>query len=611
MNFSKYQKYSILALADLVSILISGVVAYFLLEFYIGLTVQMTIGLSIIYYVTYLLSSLVTKNYNLIIRYMSFKGASDLLITHMSAAILTVAAAAAIYRSFSFRFILLLTVFSVVITFITRASWRSFMDKRDQSVSGEGLLEPTILVGAGRGGYTFLKQFKNDGSYRFIGFVDDDKELLHKKMDSLSILGRIDDIPTIIEDYNVQNIIITAPTLPSDKIEKILDWGIEFDVDVRQMPSVERTLLGYQMDSTSGPKEIEISDLLGREEVELDDHDAFNQISGKDILVTGAGGSIGSEICRQVSKFAPRTIYLLGHGENSIYLINQEFAQKDLPNTQIIPIIADVQDKEHIEQIMQTYKPDIVYHAAAHKHVPLMEANPTEAVKNNVYGTLNVATAAKNAKVDVFVMVSTDKANNPPNVMGASKRIAEMLVTGMNEVSDHTKFAAVRFGNVLGSRGSVIPVFKKQIEKGGPITITDFRMRRYFMTIPEASRLVIQAGAKAQGGELFILDMGKEVLILDLAKKMIKLSGYTEKEIPIVESGIRPGEKLYEELLLTDETTGQKVDDKIFVGKIKSQPIDEIIQFVESLNLNVVDDDNLNKKLVDFVHRDAKTSENG
>ncbi|MCI6735365.1 MAG: polysaccharide biosynthesis protein [Aerococcus urinaeequi] len=611
MNFSKYQKYSIIAIADFVSILVAGFVAYLLLEIYVGLTVSMTLSLSIIYFITYILASLWTKNYNLIIRYMSFKGASDLLITHCIASILTLASAAIIYRSFSIRFVFLLTVFAIGLTFVSRASWRLTMDRRGNRPNGERVYEPTLLVGAGRGGNTFLKQFKNDGAYRFVGFVDDDKELLHKKLDNLSILGCIKDIPSIIEQYHLQNIIITAPTLPSEEIEQILDWGIEYDVDVRQMPSVEKTLLGYQMDTVSGPKEISISDLLGRDEVELDDSDALRQISGKDILVTGAGGSIGSEICRQLAKFAPKTIYLLGHGENSIYLINQEFAQKDLPNTRIIPIIADVQDKEHIEQIMQTYKPDIVYHAAAHKHVPLMEANPTEAVKNNVFGTLNVATAAKNANVDVFVMVSTDKANNPPNVMGASKRIAEMLVTGMDKVSNHTKFAAVRFGNVLGSRGSVIPVFKKQIEKGGPVTVTDFRMRRYFMTIPEASRLVIQAGSKAEGGELFILDMGKEVLILDLAKKMIKLSGFTEKEIPIVESGIRPGEKLYEELLLTDETTGQKVDDKIFVGKITSQPIEEIYEFVESLDLTAVNDDTLNKKLVDFVHRDAKTSENG
>jgi FlaA1/EpsC-like NDP-sugar epimerase len=611
MNFSKYQKYSILAVADFISIMLAGVISYYILAYYIDVTMSVTMGLAIIYYFAYLIVSFFTKNYQLIIRFMSFKGASDLFLTHMAATVLTLAAATIIYRSFSLRLVFLLVVFSIGLTFTTRATWRYIMDQRSRVPEGDGTLEPTLLVGAGRGGNTFIKQFKNDGSYRFIGFVDDDPNLLYKKLDSFSVLGSTQDIPSIIEQYHVKNIIITAPTLPAEKIEKILDWGIAHDVDVRQMPSVERTLLGYQMDMTSGPKEIEISDLLGREEVQLDDADAMRQISGKDILVTGAGGSIGSEICRQLVKFSPQTIYLLGHGENSIYLINQEFAQKQLPDTRIVPIIADVQDREHIERIMQKYKPDIVYHAAAHKHVPLMEANPTEAVKNNVYGTLNVARAAKNANVDVFVMVSTDKANNPPNVMGASKRIAEMLVTGMNKTSDHTKFAAVRFGNVLGSRGSVIPVFKKQIEKGGPVTVTDFRMRRYFMTIPEASRLVIQAGAKAKGGELFILDMGKEVLILDLAKKMIKLSGYTENEIPIVETGIRPGEKLYEELLLTDETTGEKVDDKIFVGRIKSQPVEEIIEFVKSLDLDEVGDDTLNKKLVDFVHRDAETSENG
>lgn len=611
MKFSKYKKYSILAIADLVSIMAAGLVAYSLLSYYVGLNIPMTLTMSLIYYVFFLLASGLTKNYNLIIRFMSFKGAFDLGLTHLISSILTIVFASFLFRAFSFRFILLLTVFSIGFTFLTRAFWRLAMDRRETIVEGESSLEPTILVGAGRGGNTFLKQFKNDGSYRFVGLVDDDKELLNNKIESLRVLGAIKDLPELIEKYQVKNIIITAPTLPAEKIELILDWGIEYDVDVKQMPSVERTLLGYQMDTTSGTQEIDIADLLGREEIELDDTDAFRQISGKDILVTGAGGSIGSEITRQVAKFAPHTIYLLGHGENSIYLINQEFAQMNLPNTRVIPVIADVQDKDHIETIMSTYKPDIVYHAAAHKHVPLMEANPTEAIKNNVFGTLNVATAAKNAGVDVFVMVSTDKANNPPNVMGASKRIAEMIVTGMNEDSAKTKFAAVRFGNVLGSRGSVIPVFKKQIAAGGPVTVTDFRMRRYFMTIPEASRLVIQAGAKAEGGELFILDMGKEVLILDLAKKMIKLSGYTEKEIPIVESGIRPGEKLYEELLLTDETTGQKVDDKIFVGKIATMPIEEIKEFVSSLDLSRVDDDTLNQKLVDFVHRDAKTSENG
>ena len=249
--------------------------------------------------------------------------------------------------------------------------------------------------------------------------------------------------------------------------------------------------------------------------------------------------------------------------------------------------------------VMSQHQPQIVYHAAAHKHVPLMEANPRESVKNNVYGTKNVAEAAKAAGVAKFVMVSTDKANNPPNVMGATKRIAELIVTGLNENS-HTKFSAVRFGNVLGSRGSVIPVFREQIAKGGPITITDFRMTRYFMTIPEASRLVIQSGALASGGEIFVLDMGEPVKIVDLAKNMIQLSGYTENEIKIVESGIRPGEKLYEELLLDEERNDQQVFDKIFVGNIKGAKLEEVMDFVENLS---EDDRLLAKEVVAFANR--------
>ena len=321
-------------------------------------------------------------------------------------------------------------------------------------------------------------------------------------------------------------------------------------------------------------------------------------------MVTGAGGSIGSEICRQVMRFNPRKLLLLGHGENSIYLINRELQNKYRnKETEIIPIIADVQDRPRIDMIMQIYHPDIVYHAAAHKHVPLMEYNPVEAVKNNVIGTRNVAESAKLHNVESFVMVSTDKANNPPNVMGSTKRIAEMIVTGLNE-EGHTKFSAVRFGNVLGSRGSVIPVFKEQIAKGGPVTVTDFRMTRYFMTIPEASRLVIQSGALAKGGEIFILDMGEPVKILDLAKQMIKMSGSSEDEIQIIESGIRPGEKLYEELLLDKERNDQQVFDKIFVGNIKGFSLEQVDEFVKTLDFsqpNVV-----GKKVVEFANASNK-----
>lgn len=319
--------------------------------------------------------------------------------------------------------------------------------------------------------------------------------------------------------------------------------------------------------------------------------------------MTGAGGSIGSEICRQVIRFNPRRLLLLGHGENSIYLIDRELRNNYQENiTEIVPIIADIQDRKKIFAIMEDYQPEIVYHAAAHKHVPLMEYNPREAVKNNVYGTKNVAEAAKAAKVKNFVMVSTDKANNPPNVMGATKRIAEMIVTGLNEVGC-TKFSAVRFGNVLGSRGSVIPVFREQIANGGPITITDFRMTRYFMTIPEASRLVIQSGALAKGGEIFILDMSEPVKIIDLAKNMIRLSGYSEEEIEIIETGIRPGEKLYEELLLDKERNDEAVFEKIFVGNITGYSIAEVMEFVEQLS---DDDKQLAKDVVAFANASNK-----
>jgi FlaA1/EpsC-like NDP-sugar epimerase len=327
------------------------------------------------------------------------------------------------------------------------------------------------------------------------------------------------------------------------------------------------------------------------------------QITNQVILVTGAGGSIGSEICRQVMQFSPKRLLLLGHGENSIYLIEKELRQKCRDkNTEIVPIIAEIRDENRMNQVMADFRPDIVYHAAAHKHVPLMEYNPSEALKNNIYGTKNVAEAALNNQVKSFVMVSTDKAVNPPNVMGATKRVAEMIVTGLNG-KGVTKFSAVRFGNVLGSRGSVVPLFKEQVAKGGPLTVTDFRMTRYFMTIPEASRLVIQSGALAKGGEIFILDMGEPVKIYDLAKKVIKLSGYTEEEIGIIETGIRPGEKLYEELLVDKEKSANQVHEKIFVGNVKGFSFEEVMKKVNSLPNN---EEALARELVYFANKSSE-----
>lgn len=319
--------------------------------------------------------------------------------------------------------------------------------------------------------------------------------------------------------------------------------------------------------SVSNLKNVEVEDLLGREPVVLDIHAIKEYVTGNTVMVTGAGGSIGSEICRQLMTFHPGKIVLVGHGEYSIYKIDMELKKKyGQDDTEIVPVIGDVQDRNRMFEIMDTHQPTLVYHAAAHKHVPLMEYNPHEAVKNNVIGTKNVAEAADAYGVKRFVLVSTDKAVNPTNVMGATKRIAEMVIQDMATKSD-TKFVAVRFGNVLGSRGSVIPLFKSQIEQGGPVTVTHKDMTRYFMTIPEASRLVIQAGTLAKGGEIFVLDMGEPVKIVDLARNLIKLSGYTEEEIPIEYSGIRPGEKMYEELLGEDEILPGEVYEKIYVGR--------------------------------------------
>ena len=396
--------------------------------------------------------------------------------------------------------------------------------------------------------------------------------------------------------------IVAIPSLTPSEYELILEICNRNGVEVFKMPKVEEVIQGvYQ--PKQAMRKVNISDLLGRKEIKLDETKLRNELEGKTILITGAGGSIGSEIVRQVTKFNPKRVILLGHGENSIYLIYHELL-KLKTFTEFRPVIADVQDYDRILEVFEEEKPDIVYHAAAHKHVPLMESNPVEAFKNNILGTYNVAKAVDAAKLPKMVLVSTDKAVNPPNVMGATKRVAELIITGMNEKSQ-SNYCAVRFGNVLGSRGSVIPVFEKQIAEGGPITVTDFRMTRYFMTIPEASRLVIYAGAYANGGEVFILDMGDPVKIVDLAKKMILLSGHKENEIEIVESGIRPGEKLYEELLTSTELVGNQLNEKIFIGKVAQMPIEEIDIFIQGLKESIDDSRKLKKEIIIFANQSA------
>src|SRR5690625_2584405 len=502
--------------------------------------------------------------------------------------------------SMSFRYITFAYLISVTVIPASRVIWRLWVDyqrRLENSSHNNGEPTRTLLIGAGDAGAIFVRSLRNRPDINVVGFLDDDRNKQNTVLQGYPVIGRVADLKETVEQYNVEQITIAIPSLSNDEMKRVVQEAKEINIKTNQMPYIEDVLSGKaKIDEF---KDIEITDLLGRDEVELDMKSIREQVTGKTVLVTGAGGSIGSEISRQVAKFSPRKIILLGHGEFSIYKIERELRQLPNHTFDIEPVIADLQDRDRIFEVLEKYKPEIVYHAAAHKHVPMMEKNPREAVKNNIFGTKNLAEAAKAASVEAFVMISTDKAVNPPNIMGATKRVAEMIVTGLNE-EGKTNFVAVRFGNVLNSSGSVIPVFKEQIEKGGPITVTDFRMTRYFMTIPEASRLVMQAGALADGGEIFVLDMGEPVKILDLAKQMIWLSGYNEHEIGIVESGIRPGEKLYEVLLASDENTGQQVFEKIFVGKVHNLPLEQVYAFAETL-MDLPNDD-MRKALIKFAN---------
>ncbi|OTO63242.1 polysaccharide biosynthesis protein [Enterococcus faecium] len=563
--------------------------------------ILISIGLSIGFYLFY---GSLFKVFTRINRYTNLREIIAIFSSLSASAASSILILLFINRRYSLRLVIFAYLLSLLLIIGSRLIWRIYIETKNMRYVSADSAKNTLIVGAGEGGRILYNSFlgsKTAQDIHVVGFVDDDPNKRNTYLSGKKVLGALKDIPELIEKYDIQMVTIAIPSLSRKKLRRIFELVESARVKVNTMPSIEELASGKI--SVSKLKTIDVVDLLGRDEVNLDIESIKDQITDKVILVTGAGGSIGSEICRQIIQFNPAKLLLLGHGENSIYLIDRELRthHQNCP-TEIVPIIADIQDREKINEIMEQYHPDIVYHAAAHKHVPLMEYNPKEAVKNNIFGTKNVAEAAKAAKVKNFVMVSTDKANNPPNVMGSTKRIAEMIVTGLNE-EGCTKFSAVRFGNVLGSRGSVIPVFREQIAQGGPITVTDFRMTRYFMTIPEASRLVIQSGALAKGGEIFILDMSEPVKIIDLAKNMIRLSGYSEDEIEIIETGIRPGEKLYEELLLDKERNDEAVYEKIFVGNIEGYSIQKVMDFVKSLPQ---DDEQLAKDIVTFANASNK-----
>jgi FlaA1/EpsC-like NDP-sugar epimerase len=455
--------------------------------------------------------------------------------------------------------------------------------KRILNITNSKDCKRIMIIGAGEAGAMVIKEFNGHPELLSnpVVIVDDDIGKIGKKLRGVPILGDTSNIPQIAMDKEVDEIIIATPSADVKEARRIIEECSKTKCRLKKLPGVYELIDGQV--SIKEIKDVEIEDLLGREQVSVDLEEISQYLSEKVVLITGGGGSIGSELCRQICNFKPKKLIILDIYENNAYDLQMEL-NRDYPNLNIEVLIASVRDKKSLNDIFVKNKPNVVFHAAAHKHVPLMEACPKEAIKNNVFGTMNVAELSDLYRVEKFVLISTDKAVNPTNIMGATKRVAEIIIQSMNKHSK-TEYVAVRFGNVLGSNGSVIPLFKKQIATGGSVTITHKEITRFFMTIPEAVQLVIQAGAMAKGGEIFVLDMGDPVKILDLAKNLIRLSGFEPNEdIDIEVTGLRPGEKLYEELLMDEEGLTATKHDKIFIGQPTFTDMKFLQMQLENLN---------------------------
>jgi FlaA1/EpsC-like NDP-sugar epimerase len=494
---------------------------------------------------------------------------------------------------------LLITAFAGGVRFFYRILRRAKYKLRKKN----NIVSNVLIVGAGSAGSIVIKEIVESPQLNknIVGVVDDDNSKLRKSIHGVPVLGTRKDIKRIADEYKIDEIIIALPSAPKKEIKNIIKICKETKAKLRILPGVYELIDGKV--SINKLRDVEIEDLLGREPVKVNISEIGGYLRKQTVLVTGGGGSIGSELCRQIASFEPEKLLILDIYENSTYDIYNELIMKYGNSLNLEIIIANIRDKKRMEEIFASYKPDIVFHAAAYKHVPLMETHPTEAVWTNVFGTLNLVQLSDEYKAKKFVLISTDKAVNPTNVMGATKRIAEKIILSYNNISN-TEFVAVRFGNVLGSNGSVIPLFKKQIANGGPVTVTHPDIVRYFMTIPEAVQLVLQAGAFAKGGEIFVLDMGEPVKIVDLARDLIKLSGLEpDVDIEIKFTGLRPGEKLYEELLTKEEGLQKTKNEKIFILKPKEVPNGELLKQLEELrNFLVLNDkEKLIEKLKEIV----------
>ena len=492
-------------------------------------------------------------------------------------------------------------VFLLAFTICGRYSYRGVRALRGRLSGDRSIRKNVMLIGAGSAGSALIKEIINSRQVNknLVGVIDDDKGKQGTFIHGIRVIGTRDDIVQRAEELEVDEIMIALPSASAKEIKEIVDICKETGCELKRLPGIYQLVNGEV--SISKLKDVDVNDLLGREPVSVDLDSIMGYVSGKVILVTGGGGSIGSELCRQIASHQPKQLIIIDIYENNAYSIQQELLHS-YPELDLVVLIASVRNTKRMNDIFAKYRPDIVYHAAAHKHVPLMEDSPNEAVKNNVLGTWKVVQAADRYHVKRFVMISTDKAVNPTNIMGATKRVCEMIVQTYNNRSQ-TEFVAVRFGNVLGSNGSVIPLFKKQIEQGGPVTVTHPDIIRYFMTIPEAVSLVLQAGAYAKGGEIFVLDMGEPVKILDLAKNLILLSGHKPGEdIQIEFTGLRPGEKLYEEMLMDEEGLQNTENQLIHIGKPIELDEEKFLAQLQKLKDYVVEEpDDIRSYIQDIV----------
>lgn len=499
--------------------------------------------------------------------------------------------------------------FSLALVGGSRLVWRLYCERKGALDRGQ---ERILIVGAGDAGEVISREIiRRPDLGKLVGFVDDDKEKIGERIHNRKVLGNVEGINDILEKEQIDTVIIAIPTASGKQIKRIIDNIKNKEVKIKILPGLYELVDGKV--SVSRIREVRIEDLLGREPVDLNLEEISGYLEGKRVMVTGGGGSIGGELARQICRFRPRSLILLDHSENGLFHINLELegkwsgaGEEAGVEMEVVPVVADIRNRDKMNKIFKKYRPEVVFHAAAHKHVPMMEYHPDEAVMNDIIGTKNVAELAERYGAERVVMISTDKAINPTSVMGASKQVAEMVVKDLGSRSEG-KFVAVRFGNVLESNGSVVPMFKQQIAEGGPVTVTDREVKRYFMTLPEASQLVIQAGALGRGGEVFVLDMGEPIKVLDLAEELIRLSGLeVGEDIEIKIVGLRPGEKLFEELLTEEERSGVLGDsghEKIFIAKVEEVDGEKLGKDIKELEVlaKEMDSEGIVSKLQEMV----------